>query len=224
MKLKSFTGIPMLTLLTLYLILSGTDNGSRNGLISGRDLFRLNCSGCHGENRAGNPPAFPSLIEIDRKMTQRDIIDQIKAGKNIMPSFSHLSEVQIDAIVEFVYSGEEKMMVENIRNPGEMLVQSNCVRCHRLTASDPRPADARWMEPAHLSGVDNRFSFADFSAIVENGRCYMPSFSHFDEAEKEKIYQFLQTLKVTEDESDANIAGCWRRKRDNSRNNRRGCR
>lgn len=224
MKFKSLTGLLMLTILVLYLILSGTENGSQNDFVSGRDLFRLNCSACHGEDMAGNAPTFPSLLRIDGKMTKMEIAIQIKNGKNIMPSFSHLSEDQIDAIVEFVYSGEEKMMVENIGNPGEMLVQSNCLRCHRLTVSDPRPQDARWMEPAHLAGVDSRFSFNEFLTILENGRCYMPSFSHFAEAEKEKIYLFLKTLKSFENENEENLAGCWPRKSGRSRTNRCGCR
>ena len=36
---------------------------------SGSALYRDNCAGCHGENRAGHPPEFPTLVGIGDRLT-----------------------------------------------------------------------------------------------------------------------------------------------------------
>jgi quinoprotein glucose dehydrogenase len=64
--------------------------------------FQSQCSVCHGIDRAGSPPAIPSLIGIDGKFTDKEIADTIRQGKGRMPAFSNLSDEQVQAVVRYI--------------------------------------------------------------------------------------------------------------------------
>jgi quinoprotein glucose dehydrogenase len=64
--------------------------------------FQSQCSVCHGMDRAGSPPAIPSLVGIDGKLTDKEIADTIRQGKGRMPAFSNLSDEQVQAVVRYI--------------------------------------------------------------------------------------------------------------------------
>ena len=68
------------------------------------------CSICHGENMAGSPPAFPSLIGVGTRLTPPQITATIKNGKGRMPGFPNLTDDQTSALVGYLTSGENKEM------------------------------------------------------------------------------------------------------------------
>lgn len=72
------------------------------GKSPGEAIYRSQCSVCHGADRSGSPPGFPSLIGIDTRLSD----DQIKAivhhGKGRMPTFPNLSDSQLDQLLEFL--------------------------------------------------------------------------------------------------------------------------
>lgn len=175
----------------------------QDSVITGQELFRLNCAGCHGADLKGNPPTYPSLLNVKDKLTKEEIQTQIKNGKGSMPPMAHLSGKEINTIIGFLYNEEEERVIMTYLTPvkqGEMLFKSNCASCHRATTNDSKPQNANtkmcsMMEPAVLAGITNRFTKEEFFNILETGICYMPSFAHFNEEEKEALYTFLKTLK-----------------------------
>lgn len=68
----------------------------------GEAIYQAQCAICHGSNRAGNPPAFPSLVDIDKRMKQTEIAEIIHNGKGRMPGFSTLSASDTTAILRFL--------------------------------------------------------------------------------------------------------------------------
>ncbi len=198
MLIKNVFGIIGLLFINVIILSAGKSFGQTTSM-SGEDIYRLNCSGCHGPNREGNPPAYQALQGIDKKMSRMDVTHQIKNGKNIMSAFAHLSQDQINAVLAYLFDGKEQKLepVSEVQQ-GEMLVRSNCISCHRLSGDDPYPPQARIMEPAFLGGAAQRFSFDEIVDILDRGRCYMPSFGHFTKDEKKDIYTFLETLKGDE--------------------------
>jgi quinoprotein glucose dehydrogenase len=72
---------------------------------TGARLYQDNCSGCHGIDRKGSPPAFPSLV--DSLLTPQQMADVIQAGRGRMPSF-HLQGDTLAALLAYVRSGEDK--------------------------------------------------------------------------------------------------------------------
>jgi quinoprotein glucose dehydrogenase len=74
----------------------------------GRSLYLSQCSICHGENLAGSPPAFPSLVGVTTRLDSKSILATIKSGKGRMPGFPNLSEDQLSALLDFLSTGKSK--------------------------------------------------------------------------------------------------------------------
>jgi len=194
---------------------------------TGQELYRLNCAGCHGVDRKGNPPTYPSLDEIEEKLTATEVRTQIKNGKGFMPPMAHLSDEEIDVITLYLFdeNGNEQISSITIYTPekqGEMLFKSNCAGCHRATINDPTPQNANtqmcsMMEPAVLAGATKRFTKNEFLNILETGPCYMPSFSHMKQEEKETLFAHLKTLEGKEEPGQPSIGKkCWKMRKGKS--------
>ena len=57
----------------------------------GQGLYLNQCAICHGGDRKGQLPAFPSLLGLPERMTEEMASDMIKSGQGRMPAFAHLS-------------------------------------------------------------------------------------------------------------------------------------
>ncbi len=55
-----------------------------------KSLYQNNCAGCHGPDRKGAPPTFPSLVNIGERRTRAELTSIIREGTGRMPGFSHL--------------------------------------------------------------------------------------------------------------------------------------
>ena len=169
---------------------------------TGKQLYQINCASCHGLDRAGKPPTFPSLIDIRKRKTRQEVQQQIRNGKNIMPAFRHLSDAEVQAIISYLF-GEGNPVVKSTPLPqakrGEIVFQANCARCHRKTINDPLPQglpqEHPMMPPAPLAGATKRFRKKEFFQILNMGPMYMPSFSYLKKAEKEALWAYAKTLE-----------------------------
>jgi quinoprotein glucose dehydrogenase len=68
----------------------------------GRDVYLSQCSVCHGENLAGSPPQFPSLIDIGARLTAGQIAATIHQGGGRMPGFPGIQGNQLAALVDYL--------------------------------------------------------------------------------------------------------------------------
>jgi quinoprotein glucose dehydrogenase len=76
---------------------------------NGVALYQEQCSLCHGDDRTGSPPAFPSLVDIGKTRSEAQIRSTIRSGQGRMPSFPGFSEEQLDALVNFLLGrGDDK--------------------------------------------------------------------------------------------------------------------
>jgi quinoprotein glucose dehydrogenase len=57
---------------------------------------------CHGIDRAGQPPAFPSLIGVHDRLSNDAIAQTIRSGKGRMPAFSDFTPGQLNDIIRYV--------------------------------------------------------------------------------------------------------------------------
>ncbi|MBS1821944.1 MAG: PQQ-binding-like beta-propeller repeat protein [Acidobacteria bacterium] len=55
--------------------------------LPGRATYLAQCSVCHGDHRQGDPPSFPTLNGIGRKLSTAEITSTIHTGKGRMPAF-----------------------------------------------------------------------------------------------------------------------------------------
>jgi len=76
---------------------------------SGVGIYLTQCSICHGDDRAGQLPAFPSLIGVGSRLTTGAIADRIQKGGGRMPAFSSLSTTQINALIGYLTQSDKEM-------------------------------------------------------------------------------------------------------------------
>jgi quinoprotein glucose dehydrogenase len=74
-----------------------TAGGSR-----GAQTYQEECAVCHGDNRAGSPPAIPSLIDVEKRLGAEKITDTILGGAGRMPAFPNLGDREIAALLEYL--------------------------------------------------------------------------------------------------------------------------
>jgi quinoprotein glucose dehydrogenase len=67
----------------------------------GQDIFELNCAKCHGTNRLGIG-MFPPLRGLRHRLDDAAIIRQIREGKNAMPAHPHLTDAEVQSLVDFL--------------------------------------------------------------------------------------------------------------------------
>jgi quinoprotein glucose dehydrogenase len=72
----------------------------------GEGLYLDNCASCHGTDRKGSPPAFPSLV--DSKLTEAEMADMLWSGRGRMPTFRGLLAGDLKALLTYVRSGSDK--------------------------------------------------------------------------------------------------------------------
>jgi len=74
-------------------------------------LYNNNCASCHGGNRKGAPPTFPSLVDIGSHMSRQAIVKIISEGTGRMPGFSQLGR-GIGEIADFLLTGKDTGVVD----------------------------------------------------------------------------------------------------------------
>jgi quinoprotein glucose dehydrogenase len=69
-------------------------------------LYNNNCASCHRADRRGEPPSFPSLIDIGKRHTREEIASVIREGTGRMPAFDYLGR-GVNEIVDFLLTGKD---------------------------------------------------------------------------------------------------------------------
>ncbi|WP_443751405.1 outer membrane protein assembly factor BamB family protein [Asticcacaulis solisilvae] len=69
---------------------------------SGEALYQNTCASCHGPDRKGSPPEFPSLIDVTRRLTAAQIDTQITRGGGRMPGFGQMPAADKAAIIGYL--------------------------------------------------------------------------------------------------------------------------
>lgn len=57
---------------------------------------------CHGQDRKGSPPEFPSLVGVGNRMTDSQIGDRIHNGGGRMPGFPGVTNEQMQQLISFL--------------------------------------------------------------------------------------------------------------------------
>jgi len=81
------------------------ENNASAGL--GMHTYQSQCALCHQSNRSGSPPDFPSLIDVEQRLTPAQIADTIHHGKGRMPSFPNLQDGTLEALLKYLRTGQD---------------------------------------------------------------------------------------------------------------------
>jgi quinoprotein glucose dehydrogenase len=73
----------------------------------GRQAYIDFCSACHGPERKGSPPVFPTLIDIDQRQSPAQLATVIRTGRGRMPAFAQFNDRQLQALLEYLRTGQD---------------------------------------------------------------------------------------------------------------------
>ena len=68
----------------------------------GEAIYRSQCSVCHGADRTGSPPGFPSLVGIGDRLSDQQIEAVIHQGRGRMPTFPNLDDAKLEELLQFL--------------------------------------------------------------------------------------------------------------------------
>jgi glucose dehydrogenase len=165
------------------------------GRSAGEDTFLSQCSVCHGGNRQGSPPTFPSLVGIEGKLSSADIAKVVRGGKGRMPAFPNIDDRHLEELLAFLRTPPNvsdagsavPATVGGNRNEkaGVALYDKDCAICH---------GDDLLGGPSNypgLIGVRNRLTDEQILAIIHNGKGRMPGFPKLEGTDIAALLRFL---------------------------------
>jgi mono/diheme cytochrome c family protein len=153
--------------------------------------------------RAGAPPAFPSLIDVDKRLTVEKITDAIKQGTGRMPSFPNIDQARLAALLDYLRTdastaassdaGKELATVPAMgtaeqpgANPvGAAAYQDRCAVCHGDHMEGVPPSLPM------LIGLGSRLSSAQTIEIIRKGRGNMAAMPDVQAAELDALLKYL---------------------------------
>ncbi len=163
----------------------------------GEQLYNQQCAVCHGLNRAGSPPAFPSLIGIEDHLSKEAITSTIRNGAGRMPSFPNIDDASLAALLEFLRTpvpsgqGKERAALPGqseqpaFNSAGGTSYRDHCAMCHGAHMEGTPPAIPT------LVGVGNRLTKEQITARIHEGKGAMPAMPQIQGTELEALLRYL---------------------------------
>ena len=148
----------------------------------GEALYQSQCAMCHGIDRAGSPPAFPSLVNIANRLPNDKIVEAIRRGVGRMPSFPNIEGGHLDALLTYLRTAgaagppkemqaapvaeREQSVTED--PAGAKVYAEQCAACHgdKLEGIAPAPP---------LAGIGARLNAAQATEVIQKGKNQMPA-------------------------------------------------
>jgi glucose dehydrogenase len=171
----------------------------------GEAVYQEQCAVCHGVDRTGAPPAFPSLVDVEKRLTAEKITAAIHQGAGRMPSFPNIRDEKLSSLLDYLRSGKApeaaKEMVAAPEGPkapasgddaaadseGSAIYRDQCAVCHGDHQEGIPPSFPT------LAGIGKRMSPAQVKEVIQKGKERMPA---IPEIEGPKLEALLRYLKV----------------------------
>ena len=82
---------------------------------AGVRLYQKYCMSCHGVDRKGTGN-FPTLINVQERYHDTDIISLLSTGRRMMPSFNYITKEEKEAIVSYIIDSKKDQLKTFIRS------------------------------------------------------------------------------------------------------------
>ena len=82
----------------------GLVKAEKNG--AGARFYQEQCAVCHEEDRAGSPPIFPSVVDVEKRMPADKIVAVIHKGTERMPGFPAIEGPEMKSLLEYLRTGK----------------------------------------------------------------------------------------------------------------------
>ena len=175
---------------------------NKMGGTPGEIAYQKLCSVCHGANREGAPPAFPSLLDIGKRQADKEISLAITQGKGRMPGFPMMEDAAMQSLLELLKRDAAKGAKEEMiaaheaegnsadNHSGSVSYLEHCAICH----GDHQEGIASSF-PA-LLGIGGRMTRQQTTQIIRQGKGRMPGFNSLPE---EELKALLGYMKVSDE-------------------------
>ena len=174
----------------------------------GYTTYQSQCAVCHGQTRVGAPPDFPSLVDIEKRLTISQITSTIHGGKGRMPSFPNIEDGTLEALLEYLRTGEQgsnpaestkelghaqvsgggEAVPASLSEAGATVYADHCAICHGDRKEGIPPSF-----PA-LLGLGTRMSTEQVTQLIHQGKGRMPP---FPKLQGDELNQLLANLGVS---------------------------
>ncbi len=171
----------------------------------GERVYRGQCAVCHGLDLRGSPPAFPSLVDISKRMPDAKVIQTVKQGIGRMPSFPNVNDQRMGELLEFLRepakagadkpAADKKEMASDAEKPapkaheedapGRAVYANRCAICHGERREGIPPSFPM------LVGLGARMSAAQTTDLIHAGKGRMPPMPNLRGAELQSLLHYL---------------------------------
>jgi len=83
----------------------------------GEFVYRSQCAVCHGVDRAGSPPSFPSIVDVTQQLGSDEITAVIRNGRGRMPAFPNVDDKGIQSLLRYLSGQKEVQGIEEPPSP-----------------------------------------------------------------------------------------------------------
>lgn len=183
----------------------------------GLKTYQSQCALCHRDHREGSPPDFPSLIDVDKRLTSAQISDVIHQGKGRMPSYPNLQDDRLKALLEYLRTGTDtsasadgKEMTQATLNSsaaetdstdtgGAAVYANDCAVCHGEKREGLSPSFPS------LLGIEQRLTPQQITDITRTGKGRMPAFTsaRLSDADLTQLLHYLGASDMAVPQADA---------------------
>jgi mono/diheme cytochrome c family protein len=167
--------------------------------IPGSKSYSTNCAICHGDKREGILPAFPPLLGIQHRLTDRQISEIVQKGKDRMPGFPDLRGEELASLLHYLESADQSAAnvasggnstahTSGLNDAGGVLFQQNCAFCHGRDTMGGESGPDLTRSKIVLADVNGD----KISPVVREGRPEkkMPAFN-FSSPEMQSLVAFI---------------------------------
>jgi quinoprotein glucose dehydrogenase len=185
----------------LQKVVPGVKPVTHLGSDAGKKIYMTYCVSCHKENREGDEPLYPSLIDIEARMTKQQVRNKIKQGGSRMPAFASILNGQEEAIISFLFGEKKKNFLPK---EAALLEIKNNIASHVDIMDGNRENDT-------TSNYLNLNAYAQFKDIYGNPAIKPPwgTLNAIDLNTGEYVWKIPVGNDAKLQEKDAGITGLW---------------
>ena len=187
---------------------TGGLTANKGGASPGEDTYQQLCASCHGDHREGSPPAFPSLVDVDKRLSDANLASVIHSGKGRMPPFPMVDDAAMSALIHYLKtsgsapnmgpeagrasSKDKQEMTATAHNSGDASdpigaksYEDHCAICHGDQQEGISPSF-----PA-LKGLGDRMPREQLAGLIHQGKGRMPGFPKLQGEELAALMRYL---------------------------------
>jgi glucose dehydrogenase len=194
-------GGPAIDPVSNVLFVNATEMAWTGGLVPatnlgpGAQVYQSQCAMCHGIDRTGAPPTFPSLIDAEKRLGTDKVIASIRQGTGRMPSFPNIDEPGMAALLEYLRNGIVPTDTRELtaapasnapKDPAGAAVYSDrCAICHGDHLEGIPPSFPT------LVALGSRFNAAQTADLIHKGKGSMPPMPDLAGDKLDALLRFL---------------------------------